>query len=329
MQLRPTIFTQQQSSIHSIAIAQSEISKQDEEGGGGEISSNDETLLQQQQGAGSAGWKMQPYANNSKTVATITDTQFTPVTIPLIMHFHAVLGPSWPIVFFTTQQVIDEHLTSKDNNNSNDPTSTNDTNTKRDNNHSDLSGSWRRAVREGSIEIRTLPDHFDMKSRKGVNLYLSDKWLWEQLAPAQHVLLFQTDAIVCANSGYVLEDFLQYDFIGAFMSTNAEMLYNGGLSLRNRSMLLDILNSENNGVEVIQDGEGEDGYFSRKVGERGGNLPAREVAGTFALQYRRNFDKKARPLGYHKIHKNVPDYMPDIAKWCPEIALTKRGTLGR
>lgn len=35
---------------------------------------------------------------NSKA-AFIVETQYTPNLVPLILQFHGVLGPAWPIVF--------------------------------------------------------------------------------------------------------------------------------------------------------------------------------------------------------------------------------------
>jgi hypothetical protein len=86
-------------------------------------------------------------------VATITDTLFTPRLIPLILHYRAVLGPSWPIVFFTSQATFDKHFSP---------------------NTSSISAAWRQAVADGSIETRIISSQFNLTSRKGVNSYLSN-----------------------------------------------------------------------------------------------------------------------------------------------------------
>lgn len=248
------------------------------------------------------------YGQITDRVATITDTQYTAELIPLILHFHAVLGPSWPIVFFTTQTLIDEHLVSKSAN------------------QKDISASWKKALKDGRIEVRKVPDKFHLTNREGVNVYLADKWMWEQLAPAKNVLVFQTDAVLCANSPSLIDDFLQYDFVGAAMPPPNSMIYNGGLSLRNRTMIMDILNE---GKVWKPHPEGEDVWFSKHMHKRGANLPKENVSQNFALQYPWNFKSEGRPLGYHKIQKNVPQQIEGISKWCPEIALTKRGTLAQ
>lgn len=240
-------------------------------------------------------------------VAAITDTQYTPQLIPLLLHYNAVLGPEWPIVFFTTEALIDEHLVSSDPEKA-----------------KKISGAFTKALAEKRIHLRIIPEQFNLTGREGVNVYLADRWMWEQLAPAKHVLVFQTDAILCANSPFLIDDYLQYDFVGAFIPPVNSMLYNGGLSLRNRTLILEILDDGNKWKPHI---EGEDVWFSKHMGKRKANLPTEDVARNFALQYPWNFNPNGRPIGYHKIHKNVPEQMDGIRKWCPEIQLTQMGTL--
>jgi len=138
--------------------------------------------------------------------------------------------------------------------------------------------------------------------------------------------------MLCANSPHSVDDFLQYDFVGAMMGLESK-LYNGGLSLRNRTMMLDILNEGENWEKFCKDRkteeQGEDYWFSKLMAKRGGNLPLQKVSAQFALQYGYQIDEYPRPVGYHKLQKNIPQKKIDsIAEWCPEIVLTKKGTLG-
>ncbi|OAA67825.1 hypothetical protein SPI_00020 [Niveomyces insectorum RCEF 264] len=242
-------------------------------------------------------------------VALISDTQYSPRLVPLILHFHAVLGPDWPIVFYTSNETVDTHL--------------------RDVNSS--SAVWRRAVDSGAIDVRIIPDEFNLTTRRGVNLYLSRPWLWEQLAPAKHVLVFQTDAMICGNSHRTMDDFLDWDFIAAPLHVR-EKLYNGGLSLRNRTMMMEILSDPANNWEKETDAGtwtlgGEDIWFSRKMDLRGAHLPDFNQAITFACQHEWHISKSKEPLGYHKVHKVARSKLGEIAQWCPEIALAAPGTL--
>ncbi|KAL8907344.1 MAG: hypothetical protein Q9207_001462 [Kuettlingeria erythrocarpa] len=63
----------------------------------------------------------------------------------------------------------------------------------------------------------------------------------ENLAPAKHILMFQTDSILCANSPRRVDDFLEHDFIGAPIKIATGHNYNGGLSIRNREKMLEVL----------------------------------------------------------------------------------------
>ncbi|TVY17931.1 hypothetical protein LARI1_G004465, partial [Lachnellula arida] len=42
-----------------------------------------------------------------------------------------------------------------------------------------------------------------------VSDFLTTDWLWRDLAPAEHVLLFQTDSILCGASVRRVEDFFE------------------------------------------------------------------------------------------------------------------------
>lgn len=226
-----------------------------------------------------------------------------------MLHYHTVLGPDWPIIFYTSQELVTKHLQPKSQKGS---------------------ASWRRAVEDGRIQVRIIPNEFDLTSRDDVNLYLSRPWLWEQLAPAQHVLIFQADSILCANAHRTVDDFLVWDFVGASLSSS-EHLYNGGLSLRNRTMILDILGEGNSWEEETKSGEwrrgGEDVWFSWKMGLRGAHLPEANVAMQFACQHEVDIDQEKEPLGYHKVHKDASGKIDEIAQWCPEIRLAEPGRL--
>ena len=259
-----------------------------------------------------------PQSQSAKTggritnkVAVITDTQYTSRLIPLILHFHAVLGPDWPIILYTSQETLTQHLQPD---------------------FPEGSAIWRRAVDDGRIQVRVIPAEFNLTSRDGVNIYLSRPWLWEQLAPAQHVLVFQADAILCANAHRTVDDFLEWDWIAATLS-GSERLYNGGLSLRNRTMILDILREGNNWEAETKSGEwtmgGEDVWFSRKMDQRGAHLPVERVAIQFACQHEWHINQEKEPLGYHKVHKNAAGRLDEISRWCPEISLAAAGTLAQ
>ncbi|KAK6342333.1 hypothetical protein TWF718_007735 [Orbilia javanica] len=246
----------------------------------------------------------------SSKVAAIADTSFSANHLPLVMHFAGVLGPEWPIVYYTSRETYNAHLK---------PGVAN------------VSKVWTRAVNDGRIQVRFLPSKFDMTSRRGVNSFLANKWMWEDLAPAKHVLIFQADAMICANAYNTVDDFLGWDFIGATLAPEGGM-YNGGLSLRNRDLTLKILNKydyDSDPATQVFPFQGEDEWFSKHMNQMGGRLPSNEVALQFACEYHFHIRAQKRPMGYHKVHKAAPAKIAEIAQWCPEIHLAAPGKLGK
>ncbi|KAK6331304.1 hypothetical protein TWF730_004389 [Orbilia blumenaviensis] len=246
----------------------------------------------------------------SNKVAAIADTSFTPRHVPLLMHYSGVLGPEWPIVYYTSQETYNTYLK---------PGVAN------------VSKVWTRALSEGRIQVRFLPTRFEMTSRSGVNSFLADKWMWEDLAPAKHVLIFQADAIICGNAHKTVDDFLEWDFIGATLAPEGRM-YNGGLSLRNRDMVLRILNANDYQKDTAAARfkfEGEDVWYSKHMDLIGAKLPSNEVALEFACEYHFHIKAQKQPMGYHKVHKAAPSKIDEISEWCPEIHLAAPGKLGK
>lgn len=232
-----------------------------------------------------------PFIINSKVAAIIENRPLSNL-VPLILHFYAVLGPTWPIVVYTTA-----------------------------NNTALFSNSpaFQRHVDAGSIEVRVLPDEITFTHRNAVSAFLTKPWFWEQLAPAGHVLLFQADSILCANAEMSVEDFLEYDFVGAPIDPKYGVGYNGGLSLRNRTMVLDII------AQSTLDTKFEDQWFfkemqalpAREDGSPGARLPSRDVAKRFSVET--IYDQ--RPLGYHQVLRWQKQHAAEVDTWCPEHRL--------
>ncbi|KAH6681462.1 hypothetical protein B0J14DRAFT_215716 [Halenospora varia] len=243
-----------------------------------------------------------------KNVAVIIEDRPLSNLAPLLLHFSSVLGPNWPIILYAPEnQSLNQSI------------------------------PFRRALDEGRIEVRVLEVDMRFENHAAVSEFLTLPWFWEQLAPAGHVLLFQADSILCANSDIRIDDFLQYDFVGAPIDVPVEGNaghgegYNGGLSLRNRSMILDIVNKfnwqgEKEEGKITQDPcvtkapclKFEDQWFYHKMKEMpGAVLPSKEVAATFAVETIW-YDT---PLGYHQVERWNSDRMDKVAQWCPEYRM--------
>jgi hypothetical protein len=113
------------------------------------------------------------------------------------------------------------------------------------------------------------------------------------LLPVENLLVFQPDSIFCTNASNTLNDFLEWDWIGAPWSRDAQWGGNGGLSLRKVSRVLQVLAKEQ---RTIGDSGLEDWWLSsRLVGLKGARMPHASVSKTFSVES--VWDE--RPLGYH------------------------------
>lgn len=235
-------------------------------------------------------------ATTGKNVAAIVETRPLDTLVPLFLHFSTVLGPEWPVHIFTTQTTIPASL------------------------------PLRRAITSGHIVIRLLPLNTSFKNHQDVSQFLTEPWLWESLAPADHVLFFQADSMLCANSPVRVEDFLEYDFVGAPIDPNlghGDEGMNGGLSLRNRQMTLDVI-AAYSWLDELKDatsydpkGVYEDQWFYKKMKAMGAKLPDQETAQKFSVETLW-YDT---PLGFHKIAGWNMDRVEEIDRYCPEHRL--------
>lgn len=169
----------------------------------------------------------------SPKVAVIIETRPSAALVPLILHFSAVLGPDWPVIIYTPAENFGSFSTSQ---------------------------SLIRHQKSGRIIIRALPEGLYFPTWDSVSEFLTTTWLWKDVAPAEHVLIFQSDSVLCASSVRSVEDFFGYDLVGAPIIPSLGRGYNGGLSLRRRSTIMRVLE------EFTWDGGPEDQwYFNRWV----------------------------------------------------------------
>lgn len=113
------------------------------------------------------------------------------------------------------------------------------------------------------------------------------------LAPAEHLLVFQPDSIFCANAPKTLNDFLEWDWIGAPWSKSATYGGNGGLSLRKVSKILQVLQKER---REIGSQELEDLWLSNRLTTLpDAKMAVANVSKTFSVES--VWDES--PLGYH------------------------------
>jgi hypothetical protein len=79
------------------------------------------------------------------------------------------------------------------------------------------------------------------------NLFMKSTILYDNI-PTETFLVFQTDTIIFEKHKHLINNFLKYDYVGAPVQHNATpqpiWVGNGGLSLRKKSKMLEIMNNE-------------------------------------------------------------------------------------
>ncbi|KAG9246132.1 hypothetical protein BJ878DRAFT_533440 [Calycina marina] len=262
--------------------------------------------------------------SRANKAAVIIETRFRSNLIPLILHFKTVLGPSWPVLIYTSAESASRFA---------------------------ASASLNRYLHAGSIEIRILPPDVLFTNSDSVNAFMTQKWLWESLTPAEHILVFQSDSMICGNAARSVDDYFDFDLVGAPIATGLGQGYNGGLSLRKRSTIMRILNANNwqeAQLELSKESQVENGasqveknvnrfedqwYYQRMIelqaqekadgvqldDEGAINLPSMEIARTFSVE---TIDYP-HPLGVHQVHRwlKKEQHTVSLDEWCPEYKL--------
>ncbi|PKS13382.1 hypothetical protein jhhlp_000153 [Lomentospora prolificans] len=227
--------------------------------------------------------------NDGRPLAVVIETEATPNLIPLMLHFSNVLGPDWSVVLYTLEKSWEMPS----------------------------SPAFNRAREAGKIDIRFLPPDTTFDSSRAVSLFLTKPWFWEQLQSAHRVLLWQTDSIICSKASQTVEEFFDYDLVGAPIDSKFGQGYNGGLSIRNPKLFLSITQEsdfETSGAAF------EDQWFFKEAEarkDRGVLLPSEQTAKYFAVEtiyYQ-------WPLGYHQPKRWQADKMDEIEEWCPEVKM--------
>ena len=150
---------------------------------------------------------------------------------------------------------------------------------------------------------------------------------WNKVV-GETVLYFECDSMLCPNSEYKVEDFEHFDYIGGYWGNQLDMLdndyskvMNGGLSIRKKSFMLDIIKNE---LQPYLDRGGNpcEDYF---VTDRIRNRPKVRDVLNFSIDngYMYPLDGKA-PFGLHKPWgvnpaKGHGKYYEDIIRVCEQV----------
>ncbi|PQE11509.1 hypothetical protein CJF31_00011068 [Rutstroemia sp. NJR-2017a BVV2] len=143
------------------------------------------------------------------------------------------------------------------------------------------------------LTLLGLPPRWSVSSRESISQMFTDPALYELLAPAEHLLVFQPDSIFCTKSRKTLNDFLKYDWVGAPWSATSKYGGNGGLSLRRVSSILQVLKKE---ARTAHHGELEDLWLSNRLAKlQGATMANATVSKSFSVESQ--WDEA--PLGFH------------------------------
>ena len=201
-----------------------------------------------------------------------------------------------------------------------------------------LSDEWNIIIMHGNKNISYIQNIIQTDLKKYVNrikminlnvdnltiadynqLLISEKF-YESI-PTEIFLIFQTDTIICENQKKRINDYLQYDYVGAPWERHSNLTDkdklkdtdktggNGGLSLRKKSKMLEIIRN------CKYNNENEDSYFSNSC-LNNLNLPTFQEAKQFSVET--VFNEKS--FGVHKPWPYMsPESLKIIEKNCPTL----------
>ncbi|TGO34691.1 hypothetical protein BHYA_0186g00220 [Botrytis hyacinthi] len=191
-----------------------------------------------------------PTQFNQSKVALLIENRVNPILSPLMLHFMSVVPPDWRFRFMGSLESVALMNTSR---------------------------AIRQHVKSGKLDLTYIPANMSTGSQEEISRFLTNLWLYETvLQPAEWLLIFQTDSMLCANSRQSLNNWLDYDWVGAPWNPNGKFGGNGGLSLRRVSAIVDVLRNQ----VRVDDSEAEDVWLTDRLGHRPG---AKLANGTTSL----------------------------------------------
>ncbi|TVY31922.1 hypothetical protein LSUB1_G007248 [Lachnellula subtilissima] len=234
---------------------------------------------------------------NASKVALLIEGRPIPHLVPQLLHMISVVPPDWRFKFIGTNKSV-----------------------------MSVSRSFatQHQALNGKLDLVVLPKPWKVDSKEDVYRLLTDlRFYNDHLSEVEWMLKFESDSIMCANSGDTLDDWLHYDWAGAPRSKDDRFAGNGGLSLRRISTVKRILGFQSR----YNDTEPEDEWFGKRITV----LPGAKVAsGTEENHLSVEDTWFEKPMGYHvrDMGENLADDVwkdPEKRKanldYCPELAM--------
>jgi len=177
-----------------------------------------------------------------------------------------------------------------------------------------------RAITKRSVFLKPLET--DNLNADEYNTLFKKAEFWSQV-DAENILVFQTDAALCGNSSFRINDFTKYDYIGCAINNKSvgrespidywgpHNFYGvGGLSFRRKSFMMKCI-ADNPGVP---DGFAEDVFFSNCLEASPRKPKDATVINEFCTQ--NNFNVKS--FGIHKTSVMNSMHKQALHEYCPE-----------
>lgn len=198
-------------------------------------------------------YQQQASKYNESKVGLLIENRPNPILAPLMLHFISVVPPDWRFRFMGSVESVE---------------------------FINKSMAIREQVAAGKLDLTYIPSNMSTGSQEEISRFLTNLWLYEtHLQPAEWLLVFQTDSILCANSRQTLNDYLEYDWVGAPWNPQGRFGGNGGLSLRRVSAIVNVLRNQ----ERVPGSEPEDVWLTDRLGHRpGSKLANGTISSTFS-----------------------------------------------
>eukprot|EP00667_Euglena_gracilis_P000488 EG_transcript_488 len=244
------------------------------------------------------------YAATVSKNGVLIESRFPETFVPLVQTYLTLLPDEWTIQLFGSPFTLSRTQASR----------------------------LRFLIKQGRLVLTPLPNQDWAKGAHEItNLLLTKESFW-QSCRGEKLLFFQLDSVLCSNSQYSVDEFLQFDWIGAAWShyppfTGKNFLPptggNGGLSIRSRPKMMEVLR------RFPWQGSGlpEDVFFSKHLPQVGGLVAGWGYADKFSTEGRWSIGSAGVHQPWVKGPAIVHDpdgFIRELEDFCPEYKLVGR-----